>query len=87
MKLMYVLYFIFLQMRLQSTGLNVIYLIEVTQTKHLSLPFETLCQAEVNTELNDNFCLHRTSGIKDTVTYLATMTNVLQNKIKVSYSY
>ncbi|KAF4517806.1 hypothetical protein B566_EDAN003011 [Ephemera danica] len=70
------------KMRLHASGLNVIYLIEVTQSNHLSIKFDSLLQAEVNTEIHDKFCIHRTTGIADTISYLATMTRVLQNKFK-----
>lgn len=69
-------------MRLKACGLNVIYLIEATPA-HISLPQETLFQAQTNTEIVDKFCVHNTANVKETISYLATITRMLQQKIKV----
>ncbi|CAB3387679.1 Hypothetical predicted protein [Cloeon dipterum] len=68
------------KMRLKMCGLNVIYLIEATK-HHTALPQETLYQAQTNTNIVDKFCVHNTSNVKETVSYLATMTRVLQRKM------
>jgi hypothetical protein len=69
-------------MRLKACGLNVIYLIEAT-IAHLSLPQETLFQAQTNTEIIDKFCVHNTANVKETISYLATITRTLQRRVKV----
>jgi len=73
-------------MRLKACGLNVIYLFEAS-IAHISLPQETLYQAQTNTEIQDKFCVHNTANVKETVSYLASMTRMLQSKIKVAFYF
>ncbi|XP_015904449.2 crossover junction endonuclease MUS81 isoform X1 [Parasteatoda tepidariorum] len=70
--------------RLRNCGLKKpVYLVEnCTGAKYLGLPESTLEQAIVNTQVVDDFIVKRTQNIKESVSYLSSMTRMLKNKYK-----
>lgn len=78
--------FIFLQFRLKKCGLqNLIYLVESHKhDKHAVLLLSTLQQAAVNTQIVDGFTVKYTDNHRESMVYLATLTNVFKRKLNVS---
>lgn len=72
--------------RLQDSGIkNVIYLIEsYGNNQHIGLPLQNLLQAATNTQVQCNFTTKFTSNHADTITYLAVMTDLLNDIYKVT---
>lgn len=57
------------------------YLIEdYGSIKHMSLPEKSIVQADVNTQLIDNFVVHHTTDPKDSAHYLIEMTQFLSKR-------
>ena len=57
------------------------YLIEdYGSIKHMSLPEKSIVQADVNTQLVDNFIVHHTTDPKDSAHYLIEMTQFLSKR-------
>lgn len=48
----------------------------------MNLPEKTILQADVNTQLIENFTVHHTTDPKDSATYLISMTNYLERTFK-----
>ncbi|XP_059477229.1 crossover junction endonuclease MUS81 [Neocloeon triangulifer] len=69
------------KMRLNACGLNVIYLFEDTKS-YIGFREESLYQAQMNTNIQSKFCVHTTGSVKETVSYLASLTRVLEKKIR-----
>ena len=71
--------------RLKKCGITrLIYLIEdYGSMKHMSLPEKSIVQADINTQLIDEFIVHHTTDPKDSANYLIQMTHYMIEKHKV----
>ncbi|GAB0088048.1 mus81 [Sergentomyia squamirostris] len=77
--------------RLMQCGLpNVIYMVEMYESKHLGLPFKTILQAATNTNVHNRFTVKITDNHHGSILYLSCLTQLLkkifQEKVLVGCS-
>lgn len=66
--------------RLKQSGIeNLIYLIELFDTRHTGLPMTTLYQAAINTLVQDKFTIKFTQDVSGTAKYLFSLYSILNS--------
>ncbi|XP_055679275.1 crossover junction endonuclease MUS81 isoform X1 [Lutzomyia longipalpis] len=65
--------------RLMQSGIpNVIYMVEMYESRHLGLPFKTIMQAAMNTNVHNGFTVKITDNHHGSMLYLSVLTKMLR---------
>lgn len=74
--------------RLMRSGIpNVIYMVEMYDSRHLGLPFKTIMQAATNTNVHNKFTVKITDNHHGSILYLSVMSKMLEKIFEVHYIF